>query len=82
MLAVSLMQNSLTVEPPIKDPPKKGTTSLRRTFFWFPLVHFNLREEDNLSTEDKEADPKVSFIQRFHYIDLRPFAAANMASME
>ncbi len=51
-----------------KGPSEKGTTSLQRTLFWtpFPLAVVYLRVKDNLSIEDKMADPKVSFIRRFH----------------
>ncbi len=60
-----------TVEPPIKDPPRKGKPPYKGHSSG-PLSHssstfFYLREKDNLPTEDKVADPKVSFIRRFHY---------------
>ncbi len=47
----------------IIEEDSKGTNSLQKTLFWtlFPYQSyiFNLREKDNLSTEDKVADPKV-----------------------
>ncbi len=45
-----------TVESPIKDPPRQPPYK----------GHSLVRDKDNLSTEDKVADPKVSFIGRFH----------------
>ena len=54
-----------------------GTTSQLRTQFWTPFPWqqfiFNLRAEDNLSTEAKMAGPKVSFTQRFHCIPALPW---------
>ncbi len=48
---------------------EKGTTSLQRTALGNAPSHGSFltsNEKDNLSTEDKVADPKVSFIPRFH----------------
>ena len=57
-----------------KGHSEKGTTSQQRMQFWTPFPQqqfiFNLKEEDNLSTEDKMAGPEVSFIRRFHCITL------------
>ena len=55
-------------EPLIKDPPRKGQPPNKghSSGHLVEVVHFNLQEEDNLSTKNKMASPKVSFIQRFH----------------
>ena len=55
----------LTVEPLIKDPPRKGHCMLNLSivghclgnyhFLWFLFIE-NLREEDNLSIRDKTAE--------------------------
>ena len=56
------------VEPPIKDPLRKGQPVTYRTLF-----KVNLREEDNLLTKDNMAGPKVSFIRRLHCkVECRP----------
>ncbi len=72
-MQLSFLVSYHTVEPLIKDPLRKGQPPYKGHFSGpFPVaivlkkVFFNLREKDNLSTEDKVADPKVSFIQRFH----------------
>ncbi len=48
----------ITVEPLIKDPPRKGQ----------PLYkgHFSDLQKCTCNTKDKMAGPKVSFTQRFH----------------
>ncbi len=53
-----------TVEPLIKDPPRKGHPPYKGCSSGPIHSSFNLLEEDNLSTEDKAAHPKVSFIWR------------------
>ena len=59
----------IIVEPPIKDPLRKGQPP-NKGYFW-TLSHssssfLTSEEDDNFSTEDKIAGPKVSFIQRFY----------------
>ena len=52
-----------------KGHSEKGTTSLQGTLLVpFPITEYtlNLQEKNHLSIEDKVADPKVSFIRRFH----------------
>ena len=56
----------------IKDvPSEKGTTTLKDTLqSTFPIglvIILNLQGEDNLSTKDNMAGPKVSFIQKLDY---------------
>ena len=55
------------MEPPIKDSPRKGQPPNKgRTSG--PLSHsFNLREEDNLSTEDKMDGPYYSEVPLYSY---------------
>ena len=56
--------------PPIKDPLRKRQPLNKGNsldVFSVAVVHFNLQERDNLSTKDKMAGFKVSFIWRFHY---------------
>ena len=60
-----------TVEPPIKDPPSKGqppNNGHKLGTKHMAVVLFSLRAKDNLCIKDKEAAPKVSFIQRLHCI--------------
>ncbi len=57
-----------------KGPTEKGTDNLStKDTSNIPksvyAIHFNLRKEDNLSTRDKMAGPKVSLTRRFHCTD-------------
>ena len=82
LIFIPLLIHNYTVEPPIKDPPKKGQCikylSTKDTSF-VPKIHFPYKlyigkppKEDNLSTKDKTCriyiGPKVSFVRRFHCI--------------
>ena len=61
-----LKMDNCTVEPPIKDPLRKGQPPNEGHSSGHLSYIFNLQEEDNLSIKDKKAGPKVSFIWRFH----------------
>ncbi len=54
------------MEPPIKDPPRKGQPHYKAHSSGPLSYSSSTPRKDNLSTEDKVADPRVSFIQRFH----------------
>ena len=67
-------QSDNTVEPPIKDPPSKEQPPIMDTELGtkpMAVVLFSLRSKDNLCIKDKEAAPKVSFIQRLHCMPQR-----------
>ena len=55
-----------TVEPPIKDPPRKGRPPYKghsSRSLYHSINVFDLRKEDNLQDKDRDCVPKVSFIQ-------------------
>ena len=61
-----------TVDPLIKDPTRSDYLSAKDIFsapkidFPYESYVLNLSKEDDLSTENKMACPKVSFIRRSH----------------
>ena len=74
------------MEPLINEPDNLAKNG---HYFWIFPITVNLWEEDILSTEDKMALPKVSFLQRFHcticvviklyiYVHLQDVANAQM----